>query len=86
MSEFKHELGSKATCKITGFKGTIIGVARYLTGCDQYCLKPKVDKDGKSREGEWFDEGQIKVTGKAIEKKEVKSASPGGPNDNNPSL
>ena len=39
-------LGQKARDKITGFEGTIIGRAEYLTGCTQFCLAPKTTPDG----------------------------------------
>ena len=38
----KVKLGATAQDKATGFEGTVMGHARYLTGCDQYCLQPKV--------------------------------------------
>ena len=60
---------------ITGFTGTGTGYAVYSTGCSQVCLTPKVDKDGKVMESEWFDIERIEhVT--ASEVKIV--ASPGG--------
>lgn len=54
-------LGDIAKDKITGFEGVITGKASYLTGCDQYCIQPKV-KDGDSGncpDAKWFDEGRI---------------------------
>ncbi len=55
-------LGTKAKCLITGFTGIITAHAKYLTGCDQYCLKPqKLGKDGELKDGVWFDVEQIEV-------------------------
>ena len=38
-------MGLTATDRITGFKGYIIGVVAYVTGCDQYLLQPKMKKN-----------------------------------------
>tara|TARA_R110002126_G_scaffold110951_3_gene248693 strand:+ start:1001 stop:1255 length:255 start_codon:yes stop_codon:yes gene_type:complete len=73
------ELGQSAKCKITGFEGIIIARSIWLTGCDQYCIKPKVDKEGKANEGLWVDEGAVVIIGPGINSEEVKSKKPGGP-------
>ena len=78
------DLGKEAEDKITGFKGIVIGVSQWLTGCNQACLKPKVDKDGKLEEGQWFDEGEVFVIGKGITSKEVESKANGGPRRDQP--
>ena len=80
----KESLGKEAQDKITGFKGTIIGTSQWLTGCDQVCLKPKVDKDGQIKDAHWFDQGSVKITGKGITKDEVKSKDLGGPRSDQP--
>lgn len=54
-------LGHKAKDRISGFSGTITGRAQYLTGCDQYLIRPSVGADGAFRGGEWFDENAIEV-------------------------
>ena len=41
------KLGHKVKDIITGYKGTVIGRAEYVTGCVQLCVVPPVDKDGK---------------------------------------
>jgi hypothetical protein len=82
MSKFKFPLGIKAKDKITGFEGIILGRGDYLTGCNTYGLKPKVDKDGKIQNMEWFDEGTIKKSGEGISTKSVKADE----NDNTKSL
>jgi len=84
MSKFLHPLGAKAKDKITGFEGIIIGRGDYLTGCNTYGLKPRVDKEGKMREAKWFDEGSIKIIGKGISAEEVKAPKRGGPLSENP--
>lgn len=61
---FAHELGSMATDRITGFVGTIVGRSEWTTGCRQYCLCPKLAKDGAYRESVWFDEDRISCESK----------------------
>jgi len=73
------DLGQKAKDKITGFKGTMTGRAQYLYGCDQYCIVPAVDKDGKIEKGEWFDEGRIEIVSTGISAEDVQVEKPGGP-------
>ena len=84
MSKFIFELGVKAKDKITGFEGIITGRADHITGCNTYGLKPKIDKDGKVQDCEWFDEGMITVTGKGIKPNSVQSVDDGGPLADNP--
>lgn len=58
---FRWPLGSQARDKITGFVGTIAARSNHITGCDTYGLCPVVDKDGKTRDWGWFDEGRIEL-------------------------
>ena len=78
------ELGQEGRDKITGFEGTITGMARYLTGCDQYCLVPKAENGNKILEGQYFDEGRIEVTGPGITADAVASETAGGPSGKAP--
>jgi len=57
----KYELGSLAEDKVTGFKGTLTGFVKYLTGCDQYLIAPKVDKEGKHIDAKWYDVNRIRL-------------------------
>ena len=57
----KLQLGVKARDVVTGFEGIVTGQIRYLTGCDQFCLKPKAKKGDKMSDGTWFDENRIEV-------------------------
>lgn len=79
-------LGNVGRDKITGFFGTITARCTHLYGCDQYCLVPVTDKDGKLQEGKWFDEGRIEIISKGIAAEEVKSEKPGADNDNLPHI
>ena len=51
---------------ISGFTGTGTAYAVYSTGCNQVCLTPKIDKDGKRQDSEWFDIERIKTAGKSV--------------------
>lgn len=80
MTKFKFDLGQEAMDKVTGFKGIILGRIEYLFGCNQYGLVPKVNKEGKIGDTNWFDEGRIEIIGKGILPKEVKVEKNGGIN------
>lgn len=80
------QLGHTAKDKVTGFEGTLVGRADYLYGCTQYCLCPTVDKDGKVRDSQWFDEGRIQVAGSGIAPAQVQAERPGGPNRDAPRI
>jgi len=54
-------LGTRARDMVSGFEGIITGRAEYLNGCTQFCLKPRVDDDGKELDGCWYDNGQLEV-------------------------
>ena len=63
--------------KITGFEGIITGVARYITGCDQYLVQPKA-KGGDHKDALWFDEGRLTVgEGRLIVEEDVESRGDG---------
>lgn len=62
----------------------VIGRCEYLTGCTQYLLVPRtLDKDGKRRDGEWFDEQRLKATNKRIE---IDNGSTPGCDERSPSV
>ena len=73
----KFKLGQEAKDKITGFQGLITGHADYLTGCDQYILQPKCEKNGIYPDATWFDEGRLELIGEGMKKKEVKAEKNG---------
>ena len=79
------KLGVLAKDKITGFEGIITAKIEYLTGCDQYCLSPKIDKDGKIPEGAYFDGARLEFVSSGIMPEEVQSnKEKGGPNRDAP--
>jgi hypothetical protein len=57
-------LGHTVEDKITGFTGVVTGIVRYLSGCNQCLVMPKVGKDNKFVVGEWFDEQRLIVKSK----------------------
>ncbi len=73
------DLGVRARDKITGFEGVVTGIARYLTGCSQAVLTPKIGVDGSIRAAEWFDEGRLEVQGAGITADAVAGRTNGGP-------
>ncbi len=79
-----HTLGKEGKDKITGFTGVITAHVKYLTGCDQYCLTPKVNDKGETMTGEFFDEARIEITGNGILPEEVQGEKGGGPNRDAP--
>ena len=59
------EMGRTYVDKITGFAGVATGYCQYITGCNQALLVPFVGEDGASRDGKWFDEQRLDITGAA---------------------
>lgn len=54
-------LGCHCTDKITGFSGVATGYVEYISGCNQVLLVPKIGKDGKRQEAEWFDVQRLSI-------------------------
>ena len=72
------KLGMKARDIITGFTGVVTAHARYLTGCDQYCLKPQeLDKEGAMKDGVYFDIEQLELIDETVIKVNIRPT--GGP-------
>ena len=61
MTIFKHRLGDRAKCRLTGFEGIIISRCEFITGCNRYALQPTSLIDGKIQEAVYFDEEMITV-------------------------
>ena len=80
--EFKHPLGIKAKCAVTGFTGIIDARMQYLNGCIRYSVVPPVGKDGKAPDGLWVDEQIVVKVGAGITASNpVKKLSRGGPSE-----
>ena len=71
------EMGKTYKDKVTGFVGVATGISEYMTGCRQILLVPKVDVDGKTQDGHWFDEQRLGVL--ANKKIEVDNTYTPGP-------
>jgi len=61
MTEAEKILGATVKDRVTGFKGVATGYCIYLTGCNQVCVCPPVDGDGKTREASWFDVQRLEI-------------------------
>jgi hypothetical protein len=60
----KHMYCKEGVDEVTGYKGTVTGSVIYFpNGMIQLMLAPKVGKDGKRGDGEWFDIDRVKVKG-----------------------
>jgi len=51
---------------VTGFKGKVVGIAKFLTGCFRIGVQSEAMKDGSPVNWQWFPDPQIKV----LQKKE----------------
>jgi hypothetical protein len=56
---FKFHRGDYLSDLITGLKGVVTSRCDSITGCNQYYLRPRVDKDGKLVDGVWCDEHSL---------------------------
>lgn len=61
------KLGDKVRDSITGFEGTATARVEYINGCVQFCVTPRVDKDGKSGVAEYVDYQRLEVVEAATE-------------------
>jgi len=79
----KFELNQGVEDVVTGFKGIIMAVTEYNTGCVQYGISPrKMTDDGKVPEWIWLDGSRLISTEDAIN---IQPAI-GGPHPNAPSI
>jgi hypothetical protein len=86
MMSFKYDLGAHLKDRVTGFDGVVIARSEFVHNCNRYMLQPRgLDKDGKPKGAEHFDEDQLElVTKKAnayIARADAPSFAPshGGP-------
>jgi len=76
----KIPLGSDVQDVYSDFKGAVHGVCFYVNGCVRYDVRPRdLDKDGKIREGYWFDEQSLVVVTAAKTPEQMEMKSTGGP-------
>lgn len=72
----RFELGQTLKCRITGFTGIATQRVEYINGCIQYCLKPKIDKEGKIPDGHFIDSQQLEFVDEGVH---VEAEPTGGP-------
>lgn len=54
-------LGRTVTDTITGYTGTATARIEFLTGCIQYCVTARIDRDGKLPDPVYFDESRLSI-------------------------
>ena len=70
-------LGQMGRDKITGYEGIVMAKSQYLTGCDMILLAPvTLDKEGKRKEGEWFDDVRVEPIGTSVLELRKPTAAP----------
>jgi hypothetical protein len=79
-----ENLGKLAKDKVTLFTGIIIGKCEYVYGCAQYGIAPRIDKDGKRMDVEWFDIGRIEIINNGINPEDIKSEKDGCESNDHP--
>ena len=73
----KVEMGQEVRDRITGFSGFVTGICKYITGCDQILVQPRVkEKDGDFVESRWVDDMRLVATGKKVDFSLVGGGSP----------
>ena len=75
---FKFKLGDRVRDTFTGYEGFVHGQAEYITWCNRVGInKRELDKDGKVRDNEWFDDVIVELVQER--QSEVESRETGGP-------
>lgn len=74
-------LGKKVESRVTGFKGIATAKVEFINGCVQYCVKPRVGKDGAMPEGHYIDVEELVVIGEGAK---VTPTATGGDNKETP--
>lgn len=70
------KLGSKVKSKVSGFEGIVTQETKYLNGCLRYGVTPKVGKDNKALDAQYFDIEELQVMQKgAVKIKAQKSGA-----------
>jgi len=62
MKNHAEILGHKVKDKVTGFKGVATSISFDLYGCVQIIIHPPMDKEGKHKDGMWFDIARVEIT------------------------
>lgn len=59
--ETEVEYGKSYESITTGYVGIAVAVTKWRYGCVRILLQPRVGKDNKQEEGEWFDEADLSM-------------------------
>lgn len=84
--EWEKIEGKLCKDQVSGFEGTAVGYAVYITGCVQVVLAPRVDKDGKLGDSIWFDLSRVELCGFKPVPKPPTSDPAGGPQRDAPKV
>lgn len=77
MKEPKFNMNDVLQDRVSGFKGEVLGITFYDTGCIHYGLAGTTLKpDGSLHDWQWFDESRLKLV-KAARNAEAKSPRSG---------
>ena len=70
--------GDRVRDKVTGFKGIVVGITRWFTGCTTIGIKPEgLSKEGKPLDAEWFDDFNVEILkSQAIPPKKIATGGP----------
>lgn len=61
MDVFRFNLGDVLKDRLTGLTGVAVNRSEHLFGCARYWLQPREIKDGKTVDGQWFDEDSLEL-------------------------
>ncbi len=57
-------LGQQVRCRVTGFRGIVIGRSEYLFANPTILVQPtELDEGGYPKKSEWYDESKFEVFG-----------------------
>ena len=59
MNEFLHELDKTVTDQVTGFRGTIVARAQYVSQENNYLVQPKCIDPKEMPAAVWIDENRL---------------------------
>ena len=59
--ETNIDLGVEYECVITGFRGVATAFVTYISGCDQVCLDPGMDKEGNRGKIHYVDVNSLRL-------------------------
>jgi len=61
MTDMNDLIGRTVEEKVSGFRGVVTGIVYYISGCTQALVAPKMDKDGKVPDSNWWDVQRVVV-------------------------